>query len=51
MCCSSEEEELVLLNLGDCRAVVCEDGKVTTTTTDHAPEKNKFEKSAWRRSA
>ena len=37
-------EELILLNLGDCRAVLCEDGKVTTTTTDHSPEKNKFEK-------
>ena len=37
-------EELVILNVGDCRGVLCEDGKVTTTTADHAPEKNKLEK-------
>ncbi|CAE7243618.1 unnamed protein product [Symbiodinium necroappetens] len=37
-------EELVILNVGDCRAVLCEDGKVTTTTADHSPEKNKLEK-------
>ena len=39
-----QEEELVLLNLGDCRAVVCENGKVGTTTRDHHPEKNDQEK-------
>ncbi|OLP99003.1 putative protein phosphatase 2C 22 [Symbiodinium microadriaticum] len=37
-------DELVLLNLGDCRAVVCENGKVGTTTRDHHPEKNDQEK-------
>ena len=36
-------EELVLLNLGDCRAVLCENGKVSTTTTDHNPEENALE--------
>ncbi|CAE7755293.1 unnamed protein product, partial [Symbiodinium microadriaticum] len=39
-----EEGELVLLNLGDCRAVVCENGKVGTSTRDHHPEKNDQEK-------
>ena len=37
-------DELVLLNLGDCRAVVCENGKVGTSTRDHHPEKNDQEK-------
>ncbi|CAE7868600.1 ATPK2 [Symbiodinium microadriaticum] len=40
----AEEDELVLLNLGDCKAVVCENGKVGTTTRDHHPEKNDQEK-------
>ncbi|CAE7720841.1 unnamed protein product, partial [Symbiodinium necroappetens] len=39
-----QEGELVLLNLGDCRAVVCENGKVGTSTRDHHPEKNDQEK-------
>ncbi|CAE7710960.1 unnamed protein product [Symbiodinium sp. CCMP2456] len=39
-----QEDELVLLNLGDCRAAVCENGKVGTTTRDHNPDKNDQEK-------
>ncbi|CAE7703830.1 unnamed protein product [Symbiodinium sp. CCMP2456] len=39
-----QADELVLLNLGDCRAVVCENGKVGTTTRDHHPERNAQEK-------
>ncbi|CAE6919689.1 unnamed protein product [Symbiodinium sp. CCMP2592] len=39
-----QEDELLLLNLGDCRAVVCENGKVGTTTRDHHPDKNDDEK-------
>ena len=34
-----QEKELLLINLGDCRGVVCESAKVTITTTDHSPEK------------
>ncbi|CAE6919527.1 unnamed protein product [Symbiodinium sp. CCMP2592] len=39
-----QEGELVLVNLGDCKAVVCENGKVGTTTRDHHPDKNEEEK-------
>mmetsp|Transcript_40547 Transcript_40547/g.84572 ORF Transcript_40547/g.84572 Transcript_40547/m.84572 type:complete len:308 (+) Transcript_40547:17-940(+) len=39
-----QEDELVLVNLGDCKAVVCENGKVGTTTRDHHPDKNDEEK-------
>ncbi|CAE7899283.1 unnamed protein product [Symbiodinium sp. KB8] len=38
------DKEVILVNLGDCRAVVCESSKVATTTKDHSPDKNKMEK-------
>ena len=38
------DKEVILVNLGDCRAVVCESSKVATTTKDHSPDKNKLEK-------
>ncbi|CAE7719075.1 unnamed protein product [Symbiodinium sp. CCMP2592] len=37
-------KELLLANLGDCRAVVCEGGQVKFATADHSPVSNKLEK-------
>ena len=34
-----QADELINVNLGDCRAVLCEHGKVSMTTSDHIPEK------------
>jgi len=39
-----KDKEVILINLGDCRAVVCESSKVATKTKDHSPEKNEPEK-------
>ena len=39
-----QEKELVFVNLGDCRAVVCDGAKVSSKTVDHSPEKNVAEK-------
>ena len=46
VCCAAllQDKELILLNLGDCRAVVCESAKVAEKTADHSPDKNKEEK-------
>ena len=39
-----QEKELLFVNLGDCRAVICDGSKVSTKTVDHSPEKNAGEK-------
>ena len=39
-----QDKEVTLVNLGDCRAVVCESSKLATKTKDHSPEKNEQEK-------
>ncbi|CAE7037320.1 unnamed protein product [Symbiodinium sp. CCMP2456] len=39
-----QEKELLFVNLGDCRAVICDGAKVATKTVDHSPEKNSGEK-------
>ena len=36
-----KDKEVILINLGDCRAVVCESSKVATKTKDHSPEKKR----------
>ncbi|CAE7828144.1 unnamed protein product [Symbiodinium necroappetens] len=39
-----QEKELLFVNLGDCRAVICDGSKVSTKTVDHSPEKHAGEK-------
>ena len=39
-----EGTDLILANLGDCRALVCEGGQVKFATADHSPVSNKLEK-------
>ncbi|CAE7710575.1 unnamed protein product [Symbiodinium necroappetens] len=39
-----QEKELLFVNLGDCRAVICDGAKVATKTVDHSTEKNAEEK-------
>ncbi|CAE7303187.1 unnamed protein product [Symbiodinium sp. CCMP2456] len=39
-----QDKKVILVNLGDCRAVVFESSKLSTKTKDHSPEKNELEK-------